>query len=62
MSSRMVTKEATDRHSVCYCEATNLHLAAIFSHLTIIFLNKLIMYGVVQQLYGFDSPDSVKMS
>ncbi len=37
----------------------NLHLAAMFSHLTIIFLNKLMVYGVVQQVYGVVSPDSV---
>ncbi len=39
----------------------DLHLAAIFSHRTLIFLNKLMMYGVVQQVYGVVSPDSVHM-
>ncbi len=32
---------------------------AIFSHLTLIFLNKLMMFGVVHQVYGVVSPDSV---
>ncbi len=40
----------------------NLHLADIFSHHTLIFLNKLMMYGVVQQVYGVLSPDSVVYS
>ncbi len=39
----------------------NLDLAAILSHLTLIFLNKLMMYGVVQQVYGVVSPDSVTL-
>ncbi len=44
---------------VCYSAPKNLHLAAIYSHLTIIFLNKLMVYGVVQQVYGVVTPDSV---
>ncbi len=37
----------------------NLHLVAIFSHRNIIFLNKLMVYGVVQQVNGVVSPDRV---
>ena len=45
--------------NVCYCEAKSLHLAAIFSYLTLIFLNKLMVYGFVHQVYGVVSLDSM---
>ena len=34
----------------------------MFSHLTIIFLNKLMVYGVVQQVYGVVTLDTVMVA
>ncbi len=43
-----------------YCGAKRFHLAAMFSHLTLIFLNKPAIYGIVQQVYWVVSLDSCK--